>query len=73
MSDSTIRLTEAREALHRLTLGEQVVKVEVNGAPGRSVTYTPASIESLKRYIAELELECESQPGGRRGCITFFG
>lgn len=75
MADCAQRLAEAREALHQLQLGKQVVKVEVHGAPGRSVTYTPANIEQLKRYIAALEAECGTSAGGRprRGCITFHG
>lgn len=75
MTDCTQRLAEAKAALHQLQLGKQVVKVEVHGAPGRSVTYTPASIEQLKRYIATLEADCGALVAGRprRGCITFGG
>lgn len=76
MSDCLQRLTEAREALHQLQLGKQIVRIEVQGAPGRSIAYTPASIEQLKRYIALLETECGSGAAGggaRRGCITFHG
>lgn len=75
MADCVQRLAEAKEALHQLQLGKQVVKVEVHGAPGRSVTYTPANIEQLKRYIATLEAECGTSVSGqpRRGCIMFHG
>ena len=75
MTDCTQRLAEAKDALHQLQLGKQVVKVEVHGAPGRSVTYTPANIEQLKRYIAVLEAECSAQSMSRprRGCIVFGG
>lgn len=75
MTDCVQRLAEAKAALHQLQLGKQVVKVEVHGAPGRSVTYTPANIEQLKRYIAALEAECGTQDPGRprRGCVTFSG
>lgn len=75
MADCAQRLAEAKEALHQLQLGKQVVKVEVHGAPGRSVTYTPANIEQLKRYIAMLEAEVATQTLGRprRGCISFSG
>lgn len=75
MADCAQRLAEAKEALHQLQLGKQVVKVEVHGAPGRSVTYTPANIEQLKRYIASIEAEVAAQTPGRprRGCISFSG
>lgn len=75
MADCAQRLAEAKEALHQLQLGKQVVKVEVHGAPGRSVTYTPANMDQLKRYIATLEAECATAASGRsrRGCITFHG
>ena len=75
MTDCVQRLEEAKAALHQLQLGKQVVKVEVHGAPGRSVTYTPANIEQLKRYIAALEAECGAQGMARprRGCIAFRG
>lgn len=75
MTDCTQRLAEAQQALHQLQLGRQVVKVEVHGAPGRSVTYTPGNIEQLKRYIAGLEAQCSAQTQGRpsRGCLTFTG
>lgn len=75
MTDCAQRLAEAKDALHQLQLGKQVVKVEVHGAPGRSVTYTPANIDQLKRYIATLEAEVATQKMGRpgRGCIYFSG
>jgi hypothetical protein len=72
MTDCQTRLAEAREALHKLMLGGQVASVSVSGVPGRSITYTQASIAELKKYIAVLEAECGSGRG-RRGCVTFRG
>lgn len=73
MSTCTKRLIEAKEALHQLQLGKQIVRIEVQGAPGRSIAYTPGSIEQLRRYIAMLEAECGDASAARRGCITFYG
>jgi hypothetical protein len=48
----TKRLAEAEDALHKLILGRQSVTVIADG--GYSVTYTPANIDRLRAYIAEL-------------------
>lgn len=49
------RLSEAREALHRLSLGDQVV--EVRDQSGESIRYFPTTQKALERYIASLERE----------------
>lgn len=71
MSDVATRLAEARNALHQLMLGKQVVKIETTGTVGQSLTYTPADIERLKSYIKQLSIEAGELP--RRGSIHFYG
>lgn len=57
MAESTetlqARLTEAREALHRLMTGAGVVAVGT--ASGRRVQYSETQAGELRRYIADLE------------------
>jgi len=69
-SDSQTRLAQAKEALHSLLTGESVVSV--TSAGGRSVTYTPAKIHQLRRYIQELEVEVGNSSSGYRGPIRHF-
>lgn len=49
------RLSEARDALHRLSIGESVV--EVRDQSGESIRYFPTTMKALERYIASLERE----------------
>lgn len=49
-----IELREAREALHNLMIGKRVVTVQKDG---RRVEFTAASVNELKKYIAQLEAE----------------
>ncbi|WP_367276263.1 gpW family head-tail joining protein [uncultured Erythrobacter sp.] len=49
------RLCEARDALHRLSIGESVV--EVRDQTGESIRYFPTTMRALERYIAALERE----------------
>ena len=46
------KLTEAREALHLLLTGQNMVVI---GYAERRVTYTSTNIADLRAYIAELE------------------
>lgn len=76
MTDTAQLLSEAKAALHQLQLGKQAVKFEVMGAPGRSVTYTPADIDKLTGYVKSLEAQLAAENGNterRRSCITFYG
>lgn len=71
MSDCETQLVEARAALHKLSLGQSVASVEVDG---HRVQYTQASRASLVRYVAELEAECGQVPEKkRRRPIQFTG
>lgn len=49
------RLTEARAALHALSLGRSVV--EVTDSDGSRVRYNTANASRLKDYIADLQAE----------------
>lgn len=49
------RLSEARDALHRLSVGGSVV--EVRDQSGESIRYFPTTMRALERYIATLERE----------------
>ena len=65
------RLSDAKEALHALILGESVVSVTVLG--GRTNQYKAADESKLRRYIQELEAEIGINGSGYRGPIEFFG
>ena len=62
MSDAT-DLAAARVALHKLSIGEQLVSWT---AGGRTASYTPATMDELKQYIADLEQATGSGPGFKR-------
>ena len=47
------RLVEARDALHRISIGQSLV--EVRDQNGELVRYSPASAQKLRMYISELE------------------
>ncbi|MCU7845313.1 MAG: gpW family protein [Candidatus Thiodiazotropha sp. (ex Monitilora ramsayi)] len=75
MTDCITKLTEARQALHDLMIGEAVVSVSHNGT---ETSYTQATVNQLRKYIRELEAECgETDADGlnpsRRGSIKFVG
>ncbi|KFC09043.1 hypothetical protein GTGU_01235 [Trabulsiella guamensis ATCC 49490] len=57
-------LLEARNVLHALRLGKQVISVTKDG---RRVEYKPADVGDLIRYIATLEEELGISGGRRRG------
>lgn len=57
------RLTEAQEALHRLTTGQMEASVQYDGFQS---TYTQANINELRAYIADLERQLGLTPSGRR-------
>ena len=48
-------LAQAREALHKLLTGTQMVSV---GYRERRVQYTQANVNELRQYIRELEAQC---------------
>lgn len=56
------RLTEAREARHKLSIGGGVV--EVQDSNGERIRYTPASAPRLASYISELETQIAKLEGG---------
>lgn len=53
-------LAEAENALHSLTVGAQRVSME---RAGTKITYTAASIPSLKAYITSLKSQISFQGG----------
>ena len=53
--DCTTRLAEARDALHNLITGQQVVSASFEG---ESVSYTQADRPNLEAYVARLEAQC---------------
>lgn len=55
----TTRLSEARAARHTLAIGGQVAEV---WRDGKRLTYTPANLPDLERYIAQLELDIANHP-----------
>ncbi len=61
MSQVDAQLIEARNALHALMTGKQVVRIQKNG---RSVEYTATSKRELEQYINQLERQADS--GKRR-------
>lgn len=66
-------LAEAQLALHRLLTG--TAEQTVTFGSGKSVTYTAASIDKLKVYIADLENQvavCDGNPPAKRGPIRFI-
>lgn len=72
---SATLLAEAKAALHSLLTGTQTASVTING---RSVAYTQANIEQLKKYVRELEalygeLDADGHNPSRRGCIGTYG
>ena len=69
-TDCAKKLTQAKDALHALLIGEQIVSVTVNG---RATSYGPSNISMLRRYIAELETECGNTTKGHAGPISFHG
>ncbi|MCU7839762.1 MAG: gpW family protein [Candidatus Thiodiazotropha sp. (ex Troendleina suluensis)] len=76
MADCQTMLNEARDALHNLMKGEQVVSVTHHD--GESVTFTQGTVNQLRRYIRDLELECGQTDAtglnpSRRGAVKFYG
>jgi len=69
-------LAKFKAALDALDLGEQVVSVSRNGT---TVSYTPATRETLVKRIQELQVECGTSvnsnglSNSRRGPIMFRG
>lgn len=61
-------LEEAKEALHKLMTGKQVVSVQKDG---RTVTFTSASLSELRSYISNMEsqlgLQSRRRPPARFG------
>lgn len=55
------RLAEARDARHKLSIGEGVV--EVQDSNGERIRYTPASAPRLASYISELETQIAELEG----------
>ena len=68
VSDLEKKLSEAKDARHRLLTGTHAVTVSLDGYG--STTYTQGSIKELGRYIAELERDIAKANGkARRGII----
>lgn len=65
-------LAEAQLALHKLMTGTS--EQTVTFGSGKSVTYTAASIDKLKDYIADLQNQvdaCDGKTPCKRGPIRF--
>ncbi len=52
------KLDQAECALHDLAMGKQLVEIQIKG---RVYKFTPASMASLRRYIAWLKQECAAE------------
>lgn len=61
----TQRLAEAEAALHRLSMGDKLVKVDYGAS---SATYQQADKAGLRAHIAELRQQLGL--GGRAGALT---
>ena len=75
MADCITKLTQARDALHALLTGEQVVSFSIAGT---TTSYSAGNIDALRRYVRELEAECGETDSsgkviGRRGAVYFRG
>lgn len=55
MATTAQLLSEAKDAYHRLQIGEAAV--EIRDATGESIRYSQANSSRLKAYIAELEAD----------------
>lgn len=67
-----LQLTEAEAALHRLLTGSQVEELRyAAGAAQRSARYSPANIQELRNYIADLKRQL-GQPTRRRAIGVYF-
>lgn len=65
------KLAEAREALHRLELGNKEASVSYSG---EQATYSAADRASLRKYIRDLEAQLGLRGSGRaRGRGVIFG
>jgi hypothetical protein len=74
MATTAERLAEARDAYHKLLLGDKRVDLTVGD---HRFTYTAANVAELRRYIGELEaalaIENGQRPQPRRRRIVFGG
>ncbi|WP_273867580.1 phage head-tail joining protein [Serratia odorifera] len=61
------QLEEARQALHELLTGKRVASIQKDG---RAVTFTSATLNELRAYIADLE-EQLGLASRRRGPARF--
>jgi hypothetical protein len=67
MSDTAVRLNEARNALHLLVIGKSArVVVDQNG---ERVEFTAANRAALEAYISALEGGLDRRPAGPIGFI----
>ena len=57
------KLDEAKEALHKLLIGQSVVEV---GYEGERLKFTQTNIADLRAYIAQLEAELDPDGSRRR-------
>lgn len=71
MSDVAQRLREARDALHRLQIGEAAV--EVRDSDGSMVRYSMANASRLEAYVKRLEGEAAGRLGAVRPFRVTFG
>lgn len=62
MATTAERLTEARDALHLLMLGQQTVEMRVGD---KTMRFTATSMETLRRYIRDLEDQLATEAGNR--------
>jgi len=71
MTDPAIlrtRLSQAEDALHRLTMGEVEVKLSYDG---KTVEFAAPDVEKLERYVARLRAEIGRLSGKPRRPIYF--
>jgi hypothetical protein len=61
------QLQEARNALHSLMTGKQVVRIQKNG---RSVEYTAINKRELEQYINQLERQADNNKRRRPAGVS---
>ncbi len=60
-------LADARQALHRLQIGQAAVKVRISD--GSETEFKPANINELRGYIGDLEAQLAGSDQRKHGAI----
>lgn len=63
MSDCATNLAKAKDAMAMLASGAQAVEVQYSD---RRVRYAQVDLDTLRKYVRELEAECGGDAGRRR-------